>query len=111
MSRLGHSVLSVSIVAGLGFATLSIPAFSQEAAPSAFTAENVLPGNPFGTLPIDRSRIPEHLENLAAFLARFSDEQTTELRQRCVVITANADAYDENSVALCNAVLAPPGAG
>ena len=111
MSRLGHSVLSFGVVASLGFATLSFPASGQDVAPSTFTTENVRSQNPFGTLPIDRSRIPQHLQNLAAFLVRFSEEQMTELRQRCVVIAANVDAYDENSVALCNAVLAPPAAG
>ncbi len=110
MSRLGHSVLSVGIVASLAVATLSFPAIGQEAA-STYTTENVLPRNPFGTLPIDRSRIPVHLENMTVFLGRLSEEQKTELKQRCVVITANADAYDDNAVAFCNAVLSQPAAG
>lgn len=110
MSRLGHTVLSVGIVASLAIATLSTPSFSQEAT-STFTTENVLPRNPFGTLPVDRSRIPVHLENMTVFLGRLSEEQRTELRQRCLVITANAEPFDDNTVAFCTAVLAPPAAG
>ena len=109
MSRLGHSILSVGTAASLALATLIVPAVSQEIAPSTFTTENVSPRSPFGTLPIDRSRIPDHLQDIATFLVRLSEAQRTELQQRCVVITGNADLYDDNSVDLCNAVLAAAG--
>ena len=106
MSRFGYS-LAIGIAAGVALATFN--SVSAQEAASAFTVDNVAVVRPFGDLPIDRSRIPDHLQDLGGFLGPFSDAAIVELRQRCVVISGNADLYDENSVNLCNAVLAMAG--
>jgi hypothetical protein len=87
------------------------PSMSQEIAASEFNTENVRRDAPFLGLPIDRSRVDRYLADIDAFLARFNEEDLTELQQRCVVITDNDDIYDEASVELCNAVLAAAVAG
>lgn len=104
MSRLGHTIRSLATATALAAATVTGTAIAQEETP-AFTTANVLPRAPFGTLPIDRARIPEHMENLDRFLARLNESQRTELQQRCEVITANADTYQALVVGFCNAVL------
>jgi hypothetical protein len=81
------------------------PSISQEIAASEFNTENVRRDAPFLGLPIDRSRVDRYLADIDAFLTRFSDEQLTELQQRCVVIMDNDDIYDDAAVQLCNAVL------
>ena len=104
MTRLGHWVVVWMATVSVLFAGIA-PSMSQEIAASEFNTENVRRDAPFLGLPIDRSRVDRYLENIEAFLARFDDEQLTELQQRCVVITDNDDIYDDASVELCNAVL------
>lgn len=98
--------LSIATVTTIALAAVAAPSFAQvEIAPSEFTIENVRTDAPFVGLPIDRQFVASYLEDIAAFLARFDEESLTELQQRCVVITENADLYDEASVQLCEAVL------
>lgn len=106
MSRLRHSLLAVGFAAGIALATLTTAAIAQDIAASTYTTENVDALHPFGTLPIDRSRLAAHTENVQAFLNSFSAAQLLELQQRCVVITGNAATYQADVVAFCNAVLA-----
>jgi hypothetical protein len=81
---------------------------AQDAAASAFIVDNVTHAHPFGTLPIDMSRIQTHLADVGTFLKPFSDDQMIELRQRCAVITANTDAYTTDTIGFRNAVMALP---
>lgn len=98
------ALVGVSLTVGL----LSLPALAQEDAASEFTTETVVPGRPFEGLPIDRTRLADHIDDIAGFLARLTDEQEVELRQRCVVVTGNADLYAEMVVEFCTAVLEQP---
>lgn len=104
MIRLGSLVVATSVTVSMLVAGIT-PSISQEIAASEFNTENVRRDAPFVGLPIDRSRVDRYLENIEAFLARFDEEQLTELQQRCVVITENEDNYDDASIRLCNAVL------
>lgn len=101
--ELRRALVTVCLTAGM-----SLPAVAQENLPSEFTTETVIPGRPFEGLPIDRTRLADHMENIAGFLMRLTDEQVTELRQRCVVITGNSDLYAATVVAFCTAVLEEP---
>ncbi len=107
MSRPGHFLWAVGTAAGIMLTTFNA-AMAQDAAASAFTVDTVTHAHPFGTLPIDMSRIQTHLADVGTFLRPFSDDQMIELRQRCAVITANTGNYTANTVSFCNAVLALP---
>ena len=73
-------------------------------APSAFTAENIAPDNPFGELPVDMAAID--ITDIEAYLSTMTVEQRPELQQRCVVIVGNSEGYATEAVALCEAVIA-----
>ena len=106
MTLVNRPRVVLGLAIGAILSTAAQPLVAQEIAASEFTTDNVNPQAPFAGLPIDRSRIERNLENIEAFLLRFSEEQLLELQQRCVVITENEELYDDPSVRLCEAVLA-----
>lgn len=65
-----------------------------------FTPETVDPADPFGDLDFDVTATSD-ANAIAGFLASLTQEQLTELTQRCVVIEANADTYDDSDVNFC----------
>lgn len=95
-----------TIAAGSAIAIIVAWASAPLAQPVAgdFTVETVPAEAPFGELPVDPATID--LMAVGDFLATLTEEQKTELEQRCVVITENVDVYAADAVALCDAVIA-----
>jgi hypothetical protein len=105
MMKINRTVAAGSAIA-LALAWASAPL--AQPAPSDFTAENVAADAPFGDLPIDVATINvDDIEGyLATLMQTMTPEQQTELQQRCVIISANADAYATAAVTLCDSLLA-----
>jgi hypothetical protein len=97
-----NRIAAAGTAIALAFAWASAP-LAQVAA-SAYTAENVAADNPFGALPVDPATVD--LANLDGLMATLTEEQQTELTQRCVVIAGNGDLYAAGAVALCEAIVA-----